>query len=57
MSQVTRGKREKFSVDPLPEMPAQDPRIVALKAEWRTADADRRVEIKAEVAALSGGES
>jgi hypothetical protein len=53
--QTTRGKRETFAVDPLPDVPAQDPRIVALKAEWRTADADRRVEIKAEVAALSGG--
>lgn len=54
---IARGKSAMFTVNPLPDPPAQDPRIVALKAEWRTADADRRVEIKAEVAALSGGES
>jgi hypothetical protein len=53
--QTTRGKRETFTVNPLPDMPAQDPRIVALKAEWRSADADRRKAIEAEVQALSGG--
>jgi hypothetical protein len=53
--QTTRGKRETFTVNPLPDPPAQDPRIVALKAEWRSADADRRKAIEAEVQALSGG--
>jgi hypothetical protein len=52
---VTRGKRAPYVVNPLPDLPAQDPRIVALKAEWRSADADRRKAIEAEVQALSGG--
>jgi hypothetical protein len=55
--QTTRGKRETFTVDPLPDVPAVDPRITALKAEWRAADPERRKAIEAEVAALSGGES
>lgn len=55
--QTTRGKRETFSVDPLPDLPAVDPRIAELKAEWRAADPERRKAIEAEVAALSGGES
>jgi hypothetical protein len=53
--QTTRGKRESFTVDPLPDLPAQDPRITELKAEWRAADPDRRKEIEAEVQQLSGG--
>jgi hypothetical protein len=55
--QTTRGKRETFTVDPLPDPPAVDPRILELKAEWRAADPERRKAIEAEVAALSGGES
>lgn len=56
--QTTRGKRETFTVDPLPpEAPAVDPRIAKLRAEWNDADDDRRVQIKAEVAALSGEQS
>jgi hypothetical protein len=54
LAQVTRGKREKFTVDPLPDAPAPDPNaalIAELRAEWPTADDDR----KAEVAALQGG--
>lgn len=51
MAQVTRGKREKFTVDPLPDLPPVD----KLKAEWRTAGPERRAEIEAEVAAINGG--
>lgn len=51
LAQVTRGKREKFTVDPLPELS----RIDVLKTEWRTADPERRAAIEAEVAALNAG--
>lgn len=62
LAQVTRGKREKFTVDPLADAPAAkaDPnaeRIAALKAEWKASDADRRAEIEAEVAELTGAQS
>ena len=49
MAQVTRGKREKFAVQPLPDVTPID----RLKAEWRTADPERRKAIEAEVAALT----
>ncbi|HJR88959.1 MAG TPA: hypothetical protein VJ782_02235 [Aeromicrobium sp.] len=49
--QVTRGKRETFAVDPLPELSEMD----ALKAAWRTASAQRRKVIEAEVARLNAG--
>lgn len=49
MAQVTRGKRETFTVDPLPEMSRTD----QLKAEWRSATPERRAEIEAEVATLA----
>jgi hypothetical protein len=52
---IARGKSAVFTVDPLPDAPAQDPRIVALKKEWRAADPDRRKAIEAEVQQLSGG--
>jgi hypothetical protein len=59
--QTTRGKRETFTVNPLPpsqndptDAPAQDPRITALKAEWKAADPRRRKEIETEVAELTG---
>lgn len=48
--QTTRGKRETFTVDPLPELSPVD----VLKAEWRTADPERRAAIEAEVDALKG---
>lgn len=51
MAQVTRGKREKFIVEPLPELSPVD----ALRAEWKHADPERKKAIEAEVAALSGG--
>jgi hypothetical protein len=53
------GKDATWTVKPLPdapETPAEDPRIAALKAEWRTATLERRAEIEAEVAVLKGGE-
>ena len=52
---VTRGKRARHTVDPLPEATPTDPRIDALKAEWRTADPERRTAIEAEVAELQAG--
>ena len=58
LAQVTRGKREKFVVQPLAaNTPTADPtaeRIATLRAEWRNADADRKKVIEAEVNALSG---
>jgi hypothetical protein len=48
MAQVTRGKREKFVVQPLPDLTP----IEKLRAEYRTADPERQEAIKAEVAAL-----
>lgn len=43
---ITRGKRGSFTVEPLP-------RVEILRAEWKTADPDRKAAIEAEVAALS----
>lgn len=54
MLQVTRGKREKFVVDPLPELTTAD-RLASLRAEWKTATPERRAEITAESEALQGG--
>jgi hypothetical protein len=51
---IARGKSAVFTVNPLPDAPAPDPRITALKAEWHAADPDRRKAIEAEVAALKG---
>lgn len=45
---VSRGKSATFRVQPLPELS----QIERLKAEWRTADPERRKAIEAEVAAL-----
>jgi hypothetical protein len=58
MAQVTRGKREKFTVDPLPDAPAPNPnaaRIAELRNEWKSADDERKKVIEAEVAALQSG--
>jgi hypothetical protein len=52
---VTRGKKRTFTVQPLPDAASVDPRIEQLKAEWRAATPERRAEIEAEVATLSGG--
>lgn len=53
--QVTRGKREAFTVEPLPDAPAPSPnaaKIAELRAEWDNATDERKEAIKAEVAAL-----
>ena len=44
----TRGKRKSHTVEPLPE-------IDCLRAEWEHASVERRAEIQAQVAALTGG--
>jgi hypothetical protein len=52
---VTKGKRAPHSVDPLPDAPPPDPNaalIAELRAEWMTADPDRKTVIEAEVTAL-----
>jgi hypothetical protein len=48
MVQTSRGKREKFVIEPLPELSKAD----QLRAEWKSASPDRRAEIEAEVKAL-----
>lgn len=49
----TRGKRKGHTVDPLPDAtPAE--LIATLRAEWKTADLDRKKVIEAEVAELGG---
>lgn len=57
---VTRGKRARHTVDPLPDAPTPaslQPADV-LRNEWKTATPERRVEIEAEVKALrEGGQS
>jgi hypothetical protein len=52
MAQVTRGKREKFTVQPLADV-TFNPTVDKLKAEWRTADPERRKALEDEVAALT----
>lgn len=47
---VTRGKRSPFVVEPLPDLSP----VELLRAEWATAEPERRQAIEAEVAALSG---
>ena len=49
---VARGKSAVFHVDPLPDLTKAD-RIAALRAEWHSADPERRKEIEAQVAELS----
>ena len=46
---IKRGKSATYTVDPLPALS----KIDQLKAEWRTADSERRKEIEAEVAVLN----
>lgn len=48
LAQVTRGKRERFIVEPLAE-PTVTERIASLRTEWKTADPDRRKVIEAEI--------
>jgi hypothetical protein len=43
-------------VDPLPELDDIDHALIAtLRAEWKTADPDRKKVIESEVASLQGG--
>ena len=59
---ITRGRRAPFVVEPLPdEAPTSAPvdeetvaRLADLRAEWKTADAERKKAIEAEVATLQG---
>ena len=59
---VTRGKRSPYVVQPLPQdAPTAPPvaeetvaRLAELRAEWKSANPERRKVIEAEVAALSG---
>jgi len=53
---VTRGKRKPHTVDPLPDAAPLSP-VDKLRAEWQTADPERRKVIEAEVAALQQAES
>lgn len=52
LAQVTRGKREKFVVQPLPDATPTG-RVAELRAEWTSADPERRKVIELEVAALT----
>jgi hypothetical protein len=54
-AQTTRGRREEFIVQPLPDLSPVD----KLRAEWKHATTERKAEIEAEVARLTadGGAS
>ena len=52
---VKRGKSATFTVEPLAE-PTTSERVDSLRAEWQTADPERRKVIEAEVEKLQGGE-
>jgi hypothetical protein len=52
------GKDATWTVKPLPDAPAtpaEDPRIAALRAEWKKSDADGRAEIEQQIAAIKEG--
>jgi hypothetical protein len=52
---VKRGKSATFTVEPLPDaptLPPVNPKVAALRAEWKTADPERKKAIEAEVAEL-----
>lgn len=51
---VKKGQGGAYKVDPLPTAPTPSP-VDALRAEWHTADEDRKKAIEAEVAKLNGG--
>lgn len=55
---LSKGRAGSWKVQPLPDDASRpDPRVAALKAEWQTATPERRAEIEAEAAALTGGQS
>jgi hypothetical protein len=49
---ATKGKRAPHTVEPLPPLTESEVRLAALRAEWDTADPERRKEISAEAKAL-----
>lgn len=51
---VSRGKSATFKVQPLSNEPTTEERVANLRAEWSTADPERRQAIEAEVAELTG---
>ncbi len=51
---VKRGKSATFTVQPLAEASNAE-KVAALRAEWKTADPDRRAVIEAEVSKLTDG--
>ena len=53
---VSRGKSASFKVQPLAE-PTTAERVASLRAEWKSANPERRKAIEAEVAALEAGGS
>jgi hypothetical protein len=57
LAQTTRGKREKFTVQPLSAEPTTDERIASLRSEFRTADETRKAAILAEVETLQGADA
>lgn len=52
---VSRGKSAIYTVEPLSNEPTADEQISSLRAEWKSADADRKKAIEAEVTKLQGG--
>lgn len=58
--QESKSKKVLYTVDPLPDAPAPNPnaaKLAALKAEWETADPERKAAIEAERDALLRGAS
>lgn len=51
---VKRGRSSVFTVQPLPDAPAPS-ELDSLRAEWKTAEPERRAEIEARVAELTKG--
>ncbi len=57
---IKRGKGGSWNVDPLPDAPAPNPnvaRIAELRAEWKSADDDRKAAIEAEVKSLQDADA
>lgn len=52
---ATRGKRTTHTIQPLTQPDPTAQRVAELRAEWVEADAERKAEIEAEVALLTGG--
>lgn len=53
---LSQGKAGNYKVDPLPDAPAAsfNPEVDALRDEWKTATPERKAEIQARVAELTG---